>query len=435
MAAIPVDEVKAESSRALAAGDATRALHLQCCIVESAPHDYEARLRIADVLARIGATDAARHAYRGVALFCARAGRPLPAIVAGRVLGALGGAADEVLDAVATLYSADSPTVAQRGARVSIPMGVRVDQRLLAAVPATLELLSRAAWLAGAEAGVAFPDRLHAIPLLSSLPREGLARALSAMRVHRLPDRASVIREGEPGTSLFLCAGGKLVVFKGEDAKELGRLGEGALFGEMAVLSGGARTASIRTDGDADLLELGRDPLSEIAAALPTVGEALDRYRRERLLQNVLALSPLFRPFSPDQRVQLLHRFEGLEALDGDVLIRQGEEGRGLFIILDGECEVTRADGDIDVTVATLHTGDLFGEIALIHDVPATATVTAAGPATLLVLDGGHFRKLVESVPDLRAYFEGLAGDRLRKTGNLLGDEVLLQVADGLLTG
>lgn len=430
-----MEQVRGEADRALCAGDAAAALHLYTCLVEASPHDWEARIRVADALDRLGEVDAARTAYQAAGEFAAAGGHPLPAIVAGRALWALDGQSGPgvaLLQQVAALYASDSGRVGRRGARVSVPHGIALDERRLANVAPIADRIEAALRVARTAEGVRFPQDLHGVPFLSSLPREAFARVLGLVRLLRLRDGDLVVREGDPGDSLFLCAVGRVVVFKA-DGRELGRLSEGAIFGEMALLTGAPRGASVRAEGPADVLEIGRKALSDLAAAVPGVGEALDRYRRERLLMNLLQVSPLFRPFSAEQRVDLLHRFEGIEAVEGEVVIRQGEEGRGLYVILDGECEVTRESDGIDVEVARLGPGDVFGEISLLHEVPATATVAVARHATLLALPAEAFRRLIEGVPDLRAYFAELAADRLRRTGNLLGDEVLLQISDGLL--
>ena len=70
--------------------------------------------------------------------------------------------------------------------------------------------------------------------------------------------------------------------------------------------------------------------------------------------------------------------------------------------------------------LATLKPGDVFGEISLIEDSPATATVTAARAGTVLFLARDVFARLVEAFPEIREYVSQLGEERLMDTRLLL---------------
>jgi NADH:quinone reductase (non-electrogenic) len=98
-----------------------------------------------------------------------------------------------------------------------------------------------------------------------------------------------------------------------------------------------------------------------------------------------------------------LHHYE-----PGEVIVRQGQVGRELFLIKQGEVEVLAAEH----TVARLGARAVFGERALLEDTPRTATVRASAPVDVLVLSRGDFRALVQQFPVLREYFDELLGQR-----------------------
>ena len=94
----------------------------------------------------------------------------------------------------------------------------------------------------------------------------------------------------------------------------------------------------------------------------------------------------------PRQQLDLLTRTaDVIEVPAGTELIREGETGHEFFAIAEGEVEISK-DGE---PIATEQAGDVFGEIALLHDVPRTATVTTTVPSRLYVLSRQAFRSIV----------------------------------------
>ena len=404
---------KAEARKASAAGDHGRALFIHGRIAERFPYDHNARIRVGDTLSALDLRDLAATVYRAAAQFAAKSGHPLPALVACRALEEITRETD-LYGTVASLYSVESPALGKKAARLSVDLGGGLSDKDLAPPGESIDAIAHnAASSAGRLDGVKFPDSLPRISLLSALPAEGFVRVVRDAKLVRLRDGAFVFREGEAGHSLFLVADGQLRVVKGQN-QELGRMSEGGVFGELALLTDAPRTASVQTVEEADLFELQREALDAMAASVPGVGDALTRFKRERLLQNVMHTSPLFAPFTPEQRHELLARFKGLEVDPETVIIRQGERGRGLYVVAVGEFEVVREQDGLDVALATVGSGGLLGEIALLRDRPATATVTAKKKSTLLFLEGELFRRLVAAVDELRAYFDKLAQSRLK---------------------
>jgi CRP-like cAMP-binding protein len=192
-------------------------------------------------------------------------------------------------------------------------------------------------------------------------------------------------------------------------------LHEGSLFGEMALVTEQARTASVQVVGEADLLEVDRTAVARLCEEVPVLAERLDRFARERLLKNLLATSPLFKPFDHQQQMELLKRFEGHDLEPGTVIIREGEAGQGLFMLLLGEVEILNKDASgRDKAVAKLGAGDVFGEMSLLGDRPTTATVRTLSRTTIMFLGRDYFRRLVDALPTLRQYFEELSKQRRR---------------------
>jgi CRP-like cAMP-binding protein len=183
----------------------------------------------------------------------------------------------------------------------------------------------------------------------------------------------------------------------------------------MALLTEQARTASVQVVGEADLLEIDRATIGRLCAEVPVLNERLDRFARERLLKNLLATSPLFKPFDHQQQMELLKRFEGHDLEPGTVVIREGDAGQGLFVIMFGEVEILNKDpSGRDKAVAKLGAGEVFGEMSLLSDRPTSATVRTLSRTTIMFLGSDYFRRLVQALPPLRQYFEELSSKRKR---------------------
>jgi CRP/FNR family transcriptional regulator, cyclic AMP receptor protein len=108
-----------------------------------------------------------------------------------------------------------------------------------------------------------------------------------------------------------------------------------------------------------------------------------------------LGRAPLFDGLSRKELTQLARVSEDLEVEPGTVLCKEGETGQQFFVIVDGKVKVTRKGRRI----AVRGDGDFVGEIALLEDIPRTATVTAETPLRLFVLTRKDFRHLLDTSP------------------------------------
>jgi MFS family permease len=137
---------------------------------------------------------------------------------------------------------------------------------------------------------------------------------------------------------------------------------------------------------------------------------AIDRAARipvERI--ELLKRSPIFAPLPSVTLEQLAEALEEADVPAGTEVVRQGEPGDRFYVIKEGELQVL-VDGRM---VQTLGPGDFFGEIALLRDVPRTATVRARTEAVLYALDRTHFIPAVTGYAPSMSAAEGVIGKRL----------------------
>lgn len=425
---VSLGDVKRSAATLFAQGQHLAALRLYDAIVAASPLDYDARIRVADCALALGDPRAA-NVYRAAGWYCLKSGHPLAALVCARVLEAHGADPADLLAALVVTYGSESERLGKLATRIALPadtVEVAVpDVRLPAPADATQTALARAEHATDNLTG--FPEALHAIPLLSAMSEAAFRRVLGTLTLRRLPAGAPVIREGEPGNAFFFVAGGTLRVFATDGLgrqTELARLGENAVFGEMALLSAQPRTATVECLSEVDLFEASPASLAALADELGAVAEALHGFTRERLLGNLMATSALFKPFNRMQQRDLLRRFTSHDVAPGTVVIQEGEEGRGLFVVLSGELDVSRRAGDgTTVPLGGLKTGDVFGEMSIVRNARTAATVVATRPATVLFLAREYVTRIVAGVPEIRSYLEALAEDREIDNQLLLGED------------
>jgi ATP-binding cassette subfamily B protein len=115
---------------------------------------------------------------------------------------------------------------------------------------------------------------------------------------------------------------------------------------------------------------------------------------------DTLARTPLLAALSRPELRELAEIFREQVFEPGATVIRQGERGArvlAFFVVVAGEASVTM-DGK---EIAAMRPGDHFGEIALFHDVPRRATVTAVTELRCLALSSWEFRTFVEKHPEV----------------------------------
>ena len=130
-----------------------------------------------------------------------------------------------------------------------------------------------------------------------------------------------------------------------------------------------------------------------------------------------LARVPLFTGLNTRQLRGLAKTAAQREYAVGDEIITQGKGGIGLFVILSGEADVvhTRVDGE-KLTVDTFGPTDFFGELAMLHDQPRTATVVATAPTKCLVMSRWEFLAELKTDAEMAVVILQELAERFQRT-------------------
>jgi predicted Zn finger-like uncharacterized protein len=104
----------------------------------------------------------------------------------------------------------------------------------------------------------------------------------------------------------------------------------------------------------------------------------------------------------------------------GDIIIRKGDPGRNLYIVVSGRVEVV---GDDDMSLAFMGKGDVFGEMSILSGNPVGATIKVIKPTTVLYIIAKDFKKVLNKSPSLQMYFTRLLAGRMAEINTARSEE------------
>jgi CRP-like cAMP-binding protein len=226
-------------------------------------------------------------------------------------------------------------------------------------------------------------DRL---PLLSRIPIEDLNLVAGRVSLRRYATGQAAVRQGEAGDAFYVIRRGGFAVIRSDPSgaeRVLRHLGPGEAFGELALLQGQPRAATVRAEEVAECFVIGKSLFERYLAGsmqAPEVSTVVEAWSL-----------PPFRHLPEDEALALLDAGSWVNAVSGEMLIEQGGVPDAFYVLASGRVEVI-VNG---IIVTTLGAGDHFGEVALLRDSPRTASVRTLTPARLFRLDRPGFDQLV----------------------------------------
>jgi CRP/FNR family cyclic AMP-dependent transcriptional regulator len=126
------------------------------------------------------------------------------------------------------------------------------------------------------------------------------------------------------------------------------------------------------------------------------------------LLRNI----PLFAQCSKRDLGAISGIADEIDLKEGKELTRQGRTGREFFVLVDGTADVIKNDRKVN----SLKGGDFFGEVALVHNAPRTATVKARSPVRALVITERNFKRLLDEQPEIQRKVLAALAERVAPT-------------------
>ncbi|KAB7507865.1 cAMP-dependent protein kinase type I regulatory subunit [Armadillidium nasatum] len=201
-----------------------------------------------------------------------------------------------------------------------------------------------------------------------------------------------IIQQGDEGDNFYIIDQGEVEIFV--NGEHVNSISDGS-FGELALIYGTPRQATVKAKTDVKLWGIDRDSYRRIL-----MGSTI---RKRKMYEEFLSKVSILESLDKWERLTVADSLENVCFDSGETVVRQGEPGDDFFIIVEGTARVlqSRGPGDEPVEVGRLGMSDYFGEIALLLDRPRAATVVADGPLKCVKLDRGRFERVLGSCGDI----------------------------------
>ena len=176
-------------------------------------------------------------------------------------------------------------------------------------------------------------ELLSQCDLLRHLPPEDIEEILPCLRTHVLAPGDILFRKGDPGDALYIVAKGEVEVIDEDTefgvAHVLAKLGSGKAFGEMALLSGGVRTATIRAGRETELLSIEKRDFKDLLATDHKLAAAVEHLSHERAIENLTAGGASAQTWAKVASSNLEH----LTRQELEEIFAEAADGAGLAIV------------------------------------------------------------------------------------------------------
>jgi thioredoxin reductase/CRP-like cAMP-binding protein/ferredoxin-like protein FixX len=248
----------------------------------------------------------------------------------------------------------------------------------------------------------------EALPLFADLSEPQFREMVIDSTIHKLEEGATVFEENDYSDTFFSLISGEAVIYLSNG--KLFNLAPGEFFGEIGLLSGRRRTATVRMRQPGFLLETPRKQMLKLLASVESVKKGIDR----KFLVNALATS-IFPDVERDTLADIATAAQTKIFKKGEVLFREGEPGTHLFVIRKGSVKVSRKNSrGVDIAQTYVPAGRYVGEMALISDTVTTrnATVTAAVACETIVIEKEDFRAVLQRYPEAGRKILAVAKER-----------------------
>ncbi len=249
-------------------------------------------------------------------------------------------------------------------------------------------------------------ETLAGIELLAPIGRGDLEYLAARAEIQTYDLGDTIFTAGEPGLGLYIVKSGMVRLLATEGGKDIsiGIRRAGELLAETAALRDHRFEFTARASGKTELVFVPRDVIASTLARHPVVGGLLARQASINAAGGFISqLFQLRGKVDKDELVQLVDSIGIKKVAAGDVVLEQDSlEDRRLYVVRRGTVRGIRMEGGVELPLAMLGHGEMFGEHTCLLDAAQPVTVRAASDAVLLVIPQQTVRTILERNPQLK---------------------------------
>jgi CRP-like cAMP-binding protein/Fe-S-cluster-containing hydrogenase component 2/thioredoxin reductase len=224
------------------------------------------------------------------------------------------------------------------------------------------------------------------VPLFSQMTRLQLREFMLESDMHQ-PKKGSIIfKKGDYTSTFFSIVRGSVgIELMGKDGKPfILKLGQGNYFGEMGLISGRRRTATIYAGDDCVLIETPRKAMLKLIASVDSVRRTID----ETFVRRAVSTNLAPQLDSEDLDILIAAGIQARSLARGDLIYKEGDPSDGLYLIRRGSVAMSRMLHGKDVVLTYLSAGHYFGEQDLVNNSMRAESARATVLTEVLVLNG-----------------------------------------------
>lgn len=254
-----------------------------------------------------------------------------------------------------------------------------------------------------------FPKIKGNLPLFTDLSEPQLREMVIDSVFHAPPPGQILFKKNDYTDSFWSVISGSVSIEVDETRRVV--LKQGDFFGEMGLISGRRRAATVKVAEPGTLLiETPRKQMIKLIASVGSVKRALDEVFVLRALQ-----TQIFPDVQPEFLQALVKKSKLKNFKKGDIIFKEGDIGDALYVIRKGSVKISRlAPSGVDMAQTYIPAGNYVGEIALLSaaDTPRSATVSAAVACEMIIIEKRDFLELLSQAQAARERITRLAEER-----------------------